>query len=267
MVSAAKLKKAQRAIENSIPYVSKLYSIINNFVTSLEGDNLPALAEVREEKNVAIIVISSNSSLCGAFNSNALKAFKELYDSNKKKGTKKGIVVYPVGKKISESLTGLKIKQKSVAIDTTHELNYASVANFVEKLMSDFIEKRIDKVVVIYNHFKNTGVQEIRCEELLPFSPKKLEASEMNTNIDYIIEPDPAELVTELLPKVVKLNLYSMLQDSLAAEHAARTTAMQVATDNADDLIQELKLNYNKMRQSAITNEIITIIGGAEAIQ
>jgi F-type H+-transporting ATPase subunit gamma len=267
MVSAAKLKKAQRAIENSIPYVSKLCSIVNNFITSLDQDQLPLLSEEREVKRVAIIVVSSNSSLCGAFNSNVLKAFIETYRNYRNE--KKEIIVYPIGKKVTESIKKLGIKEKECGIDIAHGLNYEDVYAFGEQLMTDFVEKRIDKAVFIHNHFKTAGVQEIQQITLLPFSPASIQENakpEMN-NIDYIIEPSKAELINELLPKVIKLELFSGLQDSLAAEHAARTTAMQIATDNADNLIQELRLNYNKLRQSSITDELITIIGGAEALK
>lgn len=266
MVSAAKLKKAQRAIENSIPYVSKLCSIVDNFITSLDSDQLPVLSEERDVKRVAIIVVSSNSSLCGAFNSNIFKAFNEVYRNYSNE--KKQMVIYPIGKKIAESIDRAGIKRETCSIDTVHDLDYAEIFAFGEQLMADFIEKRIDKVVFIYNHFKSAGVQEVKQETLLPFSSKSVQCeTDLEANIDYIIEPNKAELIQELLPKVIKLELFSGLQDSLAAEHAARTTAMQIATDNADDLVQNLKLNYNKLRQASITNEIITIIGGAEAIK
>jgi F-type H+-transporting ATPase subunit gamma len=271
MVSAAKLKKAQKAIENSLPYVSKLSSIVETFVSSMEGEQTLVLSEVREVKKVAIVVVSSNSSLCGAFNSNAVKAFNEMYKNycSENKLNKKDIIVYPIGKKVTEALKNAGIKTEAVDIDIAHDINYSSVSAFVSKLMHDFIEKKIDKVEFIYNHFKSAGVQQIWTKTLLPFVAETNEDN-VNTkkdNADYIVEPNKETVINELMPKVVILRLFSGLQDSVAAEHAARTTTMQIATDNADTLLQDLRLTYNKMRQSAITTEIITITGGAEAIK
>ena len=265
MVSAAKLKKAQKTIENSLPYLSKVTTILNSFVASLDGGLLPALSEQREVKRVAIIAVSSNSSLCGAFNSNVAKTFNALYKEYGQTLGAKHIRVYPIGKKITEVVTNLGIKAKENHIDIAHDLDYASVSALMGKLIADFSEKRIDKVEIIYNHFKSAGVQQVCTATLLPFFPDTNASKSDNT--DYIIEPNISELVDELMPKVAKLRLFSALQDSIAAEHAARTTAMQIATDNADDLTQELKLNYNKMRQAAITTEILTITSGAEALK
>jgi len=147
----------------------------------------------------------------------------------------------------------------------TDKLDFAPIAAFMNKLMQEFVEQKIDEVIVIYNHFKNAGVQVPTKETLLPFAAPKQESD--TANVDYIVEPGKKELVEDLIPKVIRMQLYSILQDSLAAEHGARTTAMQIATENADELVQELTLNYNKLRQAAITTEIITIIGGAEAIK
>ncbi|MDR0874050.1 MAG: ATP synthase F1 subunit gamma [Prevotellaceae bacterium] len=275
MVSAAKLKKAQRTIENSLPYVSKVSTILNSFVASLDGGVLPAISQVREVRRVAIIAVSSNSSLCGAFNSNAIKAFTTLYNDYRKTLSAENIIVFPIGKKITEAVDKLGIAISEDNIDIGHSVEYATVDNLMTRLMQDFAEKRIDKVEIIYNHFKSAASQAVRTETLLPFAPpastslSQQSAGERSRtdNTDYIIEPNAAELVNELIPKVAKLQLFTALQDSVAAEHAARTMAMQIATDNADDLSQELKLSYNKMRQATITNEIITITGGAEALK
>ena len=266
MVSGAKLKKAQRAIENSIPYVSKLCSIVDNFIISLNKEQLPALSQEREVKKIAIIAVSSNNSLCGAFNNNVLKAFVSTYKNYRKE--KKKIVVYPIGKKITEAIDRLNIKTKKTGIDIA-KLDYNDVYTLGEKLINDFLEKKIDKVHFIHNHFKSSAVQIIQHKTLLPFFPKPTSeiCEPQDSDIDYIIEPNKAELINELLPKLIKLEFFSGLQDSLTAEHAARSMAMQIATDNADKLTQELKLSYNKLRQASITNEIITIIGGAEAIK
>jgi F-type H+-transporting ATPase subunit gamma len=266
MVSAAKLKKAQRTIENSLPYVSKISTILNSFVASLDSGVLPAISQVREVRRVAIIAVSSNSSLCGAFNSNAIKAFTALYNDYRKRISAENIIVFPIGKKITEAADKLGIAISEDNIDIGHSVEYATVDSLMTRLMQDFAEKRIDKVEVVYNHFKSAASQAVRTETLLPFAPPQTD-NKQEFNADYIIEPSAAELVSELIPKVAKLQLFTALQDSVAAEHAARTMAMQIATDNADDLSQELKLSYNKMRQASITNEIITITGGAEALK
>ena len=270
MVSAAKLKKAQRTIENSVPYVSKVTTILNSFVASLDGGLLPAISQVREVRRVAVIVVSSNSSLCGAFNSNVIKAFGDVYKNYRKTLSADDILVFPIGKKISENLDKQKIGKQQTEIDIAHNPDYASVSQLMEFLMGEFSEKRLDKVEIIYNHFKSAAVQEVRTQTLLPFAPDLSKAAGENSPkgaVDYIVEPNRGELVNELMPKVAKLQLFSALQDSVAAEHAARTMAMQIATDNADELSQELKLGYNKLRQASITTEILTITGGAEALK
>jgi len=267
MVSAAKLKKAQKTIENSVPYVSKITTVLNSFVASLDGASLPALSQQREVQRVAIIAVSSNSSLCGAFNSNVIKTFSDLYKNYRKTLSAKNILVFPVGKKVSEAIGKQKIGKQQAEIDIAHDLDYASVNRLMEFLITEFSEKRLDKVEVIYNHFKSAAVQEVRTQVLLPFFPDVSTVKASANTADYIIEPTKSELVDELMPKVATLQLFSALQESVAAEHAARTTAMQIATDNADDLAQELKLNYNKLRQASITTEILTITGGAEALK
>ena len=271
MVSAAKLKKAQNAIDNSIPYLYKLTTILQDYVASLDGETLSPLTEVREVKKVLIIAVSSNGSLCGAFNNNIIKAqniiikaFNETYSEYANKVGKKNTFVCTIGKKISEAVEKQHIKKAIINIDLSSDIDYQSVAAFVEKVMVRFTDKNFDKVIFIYNHIKNAAIQEVRRENLLPFVPP---ISEKKKSIDYIVEPGKFELVNELIPKVVKLQLYSGLLDSVAAEHGARTTAMQIATDNADELVQTLKLTYNKLRQTAITTEIITITGGAEALR
>ncbi len=266
MVSAAKLKKAQNAIESGLQYQQKLTEILYNFVSSAEGGSLSPISEKREVKRVAIIAISSNSSLCGAFNSNVIKLFKNTYKEYAEKLGAENIDIYAIGKKIEIAISKLDLKLIDPNIELTDKLDYQSIVVFVNKLMADFTSKKIDEVVVLYNHFKNAGVQIPTKDTLLPFVAQKNDNCK-KTNIDYIVEPGKSELVNELIPKVVRLKFYSTLQDSLVAEHGARTTAMQIATENAESLTQELTLNYNKLRQAAITTEIITIIGGAEAIK
>lgn len=267
MVSAAKLKKAQNAIDNSLPYLSKLTTILENYVASLEGESLSPLTEIREEKKVAIIAISSNGSLCGAFNNNIIKQFEEKYSYYARKIGRNNIKVYPIGRKIREAIDKLKIENSLGKKDLSADnLDYAAISALADELMADFTQKNIDKVEFIYNHFKNAAVQQVRCETILPFAPTETEKKEQSS-VDYIVEPSSLVLVSDLIPKVVRLQLFSGLLDSIAGEHGARTTAMQIATENADELIQNLKLSYNKLRQTAITTEIITITGGAEALR
>jgi F-type H+-transporting ATPase subunit gamma len=267
MVSAAKLKKAQNAIDNSLPYLSKLTTILENYVASLEGESLSPLTEIREEKKVAIIAISSNGSLCGAFNNNIIKQFEQKYSDYARKIGRNNIKVYPIGRKIREAIDKLKIENSLSKKDLSADnLDYAAISALADELMVDFTQNNIDKVEFIYNHFKNAAVQQVRCETILPFAPTETEKKEQSS-VDYIVEPSSLVLVSDLIPKVVKLQLFSGLLDSIAGEHGARTTAMQIATENADELIQNLKLSYNKLRQTAITTEIITITGGAEALR
>ncbi|MBR6310182.1 MAG: ATP synthase F1 subunit gamma [Paludibacteraceae bacterium] len=265
MVSAAKLKKAQNTIENSLRYQQKMTDILYGFISSTENDAASPVSEMRAAKRIAIIAVTSDSSLCGAFNNNIIKLFKETYNEYAEKLGSENIDIYPIGKKMVAAVHKMELSSIETGIEMTDKLDFAPIAAFMNKLMQEFVEQKIDEVIVIYNHFKNAGVQVPTKETLLPFAAPKQESD--TANVDYIVEPGKKELVEDLIPKVIRMQLYSILQDSLAAEHGARTTAMQIATENADELVQELTLNYNKLRQAAITTEIITIIGGAEAIK
>ena len=265
MVSAAKLKKAQNTIENSLRYQQKMTDILYGFISSTENDAASPVSEMRAAKRIAIIAVTSDSSLCGAFNNNIIKLFKETYNEYAGKLGSENIDIYPIGKKMVAAVHKMELSSIETGIEMTDKLDFAPIAAFMNKLMQEFVEQKIDEVIVIYNHFKNAGVQVPTKETLLPFAAPKQESD--TANVDYIVEPGKKELVEDLIPKVIRMQLYSILQDSLAAEHGARTTAMQIATENADELVQELTLNYNKLRQAAITTEIITIIGGAEAIK
>ena len=265
MVSAAKLKKAQNTIENSLRYQQKMTDILYGFISSTENDAASPVSEMRAAKRIAIIAVTSDSSLCGAFNNNIIKLFKETYNEYAGKLGSENIDIYPIGKKMVAAVHKMELSSIETGIEMTDKLDFAPIAAFMNKLMQEFVEQKIDEVIVIYNHFKNAGVQVPTKETLLPFAATKQESD--TANVDYIVEPGKKELVEDLIPKVIRMQLYSILQDSLAAEHGARTTAMQIATENADELVQELTLNYNKLRQAAITTEIITIIGGAEAIK
>ena len=260
MVSAAKLKKAQDAITAMRPYSSTLTKLIQNLSGSLDGDLTNPYTTIRKEHNILIVSISSNRGLCGAFNSNIIKKtrhlIEETYSSQK-------VSLVTIGKKGSEILSKTG-KVKSSYDSIFDELTYNNVGSIAQELMNKYEEKEYDKVILVYNRFKNAATQIVEVESYLPIVSKGKE--EMETNTDYIFEPNKSEIINELLPKSLKMQLFKALRDSFASEHGARMTAMHKATDNATELRDQLKLTYNKARQAAITNEILEIVGGAEAL-
>ncbi|MDG1252035.1 MAG: ATP synthase F1 subunit gamma [Flavobacteriaceae bacterium] len=260
MVSAAKLKKAQDAITNMRPYANTLTELIQNLSGSLDGDTQNLYTQVRPKQSVLIISITSNRGLCGAFNANIIKKTRQLVDKEFKN---QKVSLITIGKKGSEILnkTGKVISSYDSVFDN---LTYNSVSNIAEIVMNHYEKKTFDQVVLVYNRFKNAATQIIEAEPFLPIVAEK--KSENNSNVDYIFEPSKSEIIGELLPKSLKMQLFKALRDSFASEHGARMTAMHKATDNATDLRDQLKLTYNKARQAAITNEILEIVGGAEAL-
>ncbi|MFM2292297.1 MAG: hypothetical protein RIS29_2110 [Bacteroidota bacterium] len=259
MVSSAKLRKAQRTIENFYPYEQKLTGLLNNFL-SAEDNATSVFAEVREIKRVAIVVYSSNSSLCGAFNSNVAKQFTQVLEKYEGLG-REHILVYPVGKKIAKIC-----KKMGFAVEKNFEAmadkpSYNGTLELSDELLQLFRDKNVDKVEMIYHHFVSKSTQRLTTDTFLPIQLAK--AAKGTKNLDYIVEPNRQTLIEELVPKVLKLKVYTALLDSNASEHAARTVAMQTATDNASDLLQDLSLQYNKSRQQAITSELLDIIGGS----
>lgn len=267
MVSAAKLRRAQDAITGYLPYEQKLTSMLSDLLAFASGDISIPLADKRPVKRVAIVVISSNGSLCGAFNSNAIKKMDEVLSSYSELG-KSNILIYAFGKKVADSARKKGYDVQGNQLHLVDKPDYGMVAEIANELMDLFLKHEIDAVELIYNHFKNAAVQQIRAEKLLPLRP---EPKKSNLNIgfalDYILEPDEQYLIARLVPKAVRNKLYSALLDSVAGEFGARTTAMQTASDNAADMIQDLKLKYNKARQEAITRELIDIVGGAESLR
>ena len=261
MVSAAKLKKAQDAITSMRPYANALTELIQNLSGSLDGDTQNLYTQVRPKQSVLIISITSNRGLCGAFNANIIKKTRQLVDKEFKN---QKVSLITIGKKGSEILnkTGKVISSYDSVFDN---LTYNSVSNIAEIVMNHYEKKTFDQVVLIYNRFKNAATQIIEVEPFLPIVAEK--KSENNSNVDYIFEPSKSEIISELLPKSLKMQLFKALRDSFASEHGARMTAMHKATDNATDLRDQLKLTYNKARQAAITNEILEIVGGAEALK
>jgi F-type H+-transporting ATPase subunit gamma len=259
MVSAAKLKKAQDAITQMRPYAEKLTELLQSLSASLEGEIGGVYSQQKEVSKVLIVVITSNRGLCGGFNSSVIKATAKHIEDNYKG---KEVALLTIGKKGFDILSkSFKVIEKDNEI--FDDLTFDNVAIIAEKIMSLFAEGRFDKVELVYNHFKNAATQITTIEQFLPIEPVK---GTVKVNTDYIFEPSKAEIVLELIPKSLKTQLYKAIRDSFAAEHGARMTAMHKATDNATELRNDLKLTYNKARQAAITNEILEIVGGAEAL-
>lgn len=261
MVSAAKLKKAQDAITAMRPYSEKLTELLQNLSATLDGDTGGAFAEQRAVNKVLIVAITSNRGLCGAFNTNVIKQVKHLQE-NTYAGKK--VEVLAVGKKGNDVLSKScpVIANQSSIFD---ELTFENVADVAQNIMDRFAAGEYDRIELVYNHFKNAATQIVLTEQFLPLAP--LEVTEVSTTAtDYIFEPSKEEIVLSLIPLSLKTQLYKAIRDSFASEHGARMTAMHKATDNATDLRNQLKLTYNKARQAAITNEILEIVGGAEAL-
>ena len=265
MVASAKLHKAQGAIENMLPYQRKLNKILTNFLSADLPVESPFCVE-RPVKRVAIVAFSSNSSLCGAFNANVLKMFLQTVGEYRELG-QDNILIYPVGKKIEEAVKKLGFFPQGSYQKLADKPSYDEAAALAKLLMELFLEKNIDRVELIYHHFKSMGVQELLRERYLPIDLSAVQNDEGRGGVvnDYIIEPSAAQLIADLIPQVLSQKIFTAALDSNASEHAARTLAMQIATDNANELIQELTKQYNKTRQQAITNELLDIVGGSMA--
>jgi len=264
MVSAAKLKRAQDAITQMRPYAEKLKEILGNLTASLDiSEN--ALAAARPVEKVLIIAITSNRGLCGGFNNNIIKrvnlAITEEYSNA-------DVSLLCLGKKAKDAFKRsdmyFDISGTGISEDIFANLSFGNVSFIAEYVMKAFLDKKFDKVVVIYNSFINAASQAVKEEQLLPIVPTEQKSDKQAG--DYIFEPSKEEIVEELIPKTLKIQLFKALLDSNASEHGARMTAMHKATDNAKELQKSLKLSYNKARQAAITNEILEIVGGAEAL-
>ena len=265
MVASAKLHKAQGAIENMLPYQRKLNKILTNFLSADLPVESPFCVE-RPVKRVAIVAFSSNSSLCGAFNANVLKMFLQTVGEYRELG-QDNILIYPVGKKIEEAVKKLGFFPQGSYQKLADKPSYDEAAALAKLLMELFLEKNIDRVELIYHHFKSMGVQELLRERYLPIDLSAVQNDEERGGVvnDYIIEPSAAQLIADLIPQVLSQKIFTAALASNASEHAARTLAMQIATDNANELIQELTKQYNKTRQQAITNELLDIVGGSMA--
>ena len=272
MVASAKLHKAQGAIENMLPYQRKLNKILTNFLSA----DLPVespYVKVREVKRVAIVAFSSKTSLCGAFNANVIKMLLQTIGEYRTLG-QDNILIFPVGKKVDEAVKRMGFQPQETAPTLSDKPTYQEASDLAHRLMEMYVSGEVDRVEIIYHHFKSMGLQILLRETYLPIDlthvideeelkDKKEEVEEHEIANDYIIEPNAEELIANLIPTVLSQKLFTAAVDSNTSEHAARTLAMQVATDNANELIQDLTKQYNKSRQQAITNELLDIVGGS----
>lgn len=258
MVSAAKLKKAQDAIVMLRPYSEKLQEIIENVSSTTDLEGVSTFTEEREVKKVLYIVVTSNRGLAGAFNSSVIKELNTVIGNAQHE-----VEILTVGKKVYDSVrkTRTVYDNQSAIFDS---MSFETVSSFTENLMKDYREGKFDRVFVVYNKFINAATQEVKTEQVLPIALPEAVAT---SNTDYIFEPNAAEILNVLIPKSIKTQVYKSILDSVASEHGARMTAMHKATDNAESLRNDLKIFYNKARQAAITNEILEIVSGAEALK
>lgn len=295
MVASSKLHHAQTAIQNMLPYENMLEHILKSFLVSMHDVQTPYDDDKREIKHVALIVFSSNSSLCGGYNANVIRMMQNAVDEYKKKGVE-DILVYPVGRKVMEKATKLGYHVAGDFVELADKPSVAPCAAIAEELAEKFAKHEVDKVEMIYHHFKSAGTQILTRSTFLPIdlstekigadNDRDLSSNEVTAkaqaylrkhgqaeerqdqavkplNDDFIVEPDLKSVLSVLIPKQLNLMVYTALLDSNASEHAARMVAMQTATDNADEILKELKLQYNKSRQAAITSEMLDIVGGS----
>ena len=259
MVSAAKLKKAQDSITATLPYSNKLSELVKNISASIDSVDSNPLFVAREVKKTLIIVITSNKGLCGGFNSNIIK---EVYNISSEYPSNKPDLM-TIGKK-GDDILKKKFNVISSHNDLFDQFSYLNVKSIANKIMQLYTDEKYDEVILVYNHFKNAATQIITKEQFLPISENS--DNNLSSSGDYIFEPNREKILEELIPKTLSIQLFKSISDSIAGEHGARMTAMHKATDNASELRDQLKLTYNKARQTAITNEILEIVGGAEAL-
>ena len=267
MVSAAKLKRATNAIIQLRPYANKLKDILGNISASLENSSSPFIQE-REPVRVLIIAVSSNRGLAGAFNTNVIKSVNNLIAERYSEQYHKGNVsLVTIGKKVQDYYERRKYKVIGNNNELYTALTFENTSKITESIMTGFANGDYDRVDVIYNHFRNAGMQELVVEQLLPV-PRNIQdqQKDKSSGVDYILEPSQEEIVNQLIPKSIKTQLYKAVLDSHASEHGARMTAMDKATDNAGELLRSLKLSYNQARQAAITTELTEIVSGAAAL-
>lgn len=265
LVAASKLRRAQGAILQLRPYAQKLQEFLQGLSSGLDQSDEAVYAESRELNKVLLVVITSNRGLCGAFNSNVIKKTETLIRTRYQKQNEAGnLSLYCIGKRGAEYFSKHDYPVAHSDEEIFENLNYENALPIAETLMEDFVSRKYDHIELIYNQFKNAAMQVLLAEQFLPILPPE---GEDNMQADYIFEPNKEDIVRELVPKSLKIQFFKALLDSFASEHGARMTAMHMATDNATELLKELKLTYNKARQATITNEILEIVSGAEALK
>jgi len=266
LVAASKLRRAQASILQLRPYAQKLQEFLQGLSAGLDQADEAVYSDTRNIKNVLLVVVTSNRGLCGAFNSNVIKQAENLINTTYQEAYKNDkLSLYCIGKKGAEYFSSHGFPVIKQDIEIFDKLNFENAVPVAESLMQDFAEKKYDRIDIIYNQFKNAAVQILLTEQFLPILPPESDGSSLQ--VDYIFEPNKEDIVRELVPKSLKIQFFKALLDSFASEHGARMTAMHMATDNATEMLKELKLSYNKARQSAITNEILEIVSGAEALK
>ncbi len=271
MVSAAKLKKAQDSVLQLRPYVQKMQDILGS-ISSSDSEGTSEYTKARPEEKVLIIAITSNRGLCGAFNTNVIKqAILLVQEQYTAQLSARKLSFIAIGKKGADLLKRRNLPIAEINTELVDKVNFDKVAAYAESLMKDYSEGKYDKIVIIYNQFKNAAIQILTTEQFLPV-PKAVVKKEkgkgaISTNYDFIYEPSKEQIVKDLIPKTLKVQLFKAILDSIASEHGARMTAMHKATDNATELLKNYRIQYNKARQATITNEILEIVGGAEALK
>ena len=273
MVSASKLRKSQSTIVALRPYASKLQEIMQHLSTSLQTSTEGVYAKIHkenpEDEKILLIPVASNTGLCGVFNVNVLReTIKCLNEDFKVQYEKGNVDILCISKKIEETLRFRKYRVAGNENELLDKLSYENTVAFGEKLMQDFVEEKYDRIIFIYNQFKNAGTQILVKEQFLPIVSENPVKEEVNPadETEYIFQPSKDEILNSLIPNSLKLQVYKILLDSFTSEHGARMVSMTKATDNAAELLKDLNLSYNKARQGAITNEIIEIVGGANAL-
>lgn len=269
MVAASKLRKSQSAILKLRPYAAKLQEILQNLSSSIDDSSESLYSRQCEPEKILLVVLSSNRGLCGGFNSNIIKSVLGLLNERYSVQHSQGNVhLITIGRKASEFFTKRKYNVKEVHDDLLDKISFDRVAPVAEKLMKLFADKEYDVIHIVYNQFKNAAVQRLMVEQFLPIQPaSSKEISSKSAAADYIFEPDKETIIRELIPKSLRIHLYQAVLDSFASEQGARMTAMQQATDNAQELIRQLQISYNKARQDAITRQLLEIVAGAEALK
>ncbi len=264
MVAAAKLRRAQDKIIQMRPYSQKLTAILNNISSGAEGSTDIIYAQERPVSKVLIVAITSDKGLCGAFNSNILKASIAVCENS---FADKQVTIMPIGKKAYDYFKKRDFPLMADYYQLFEDVSFEPVKNAAEEVMEAFVNGKFDKVMLVYNEFKNVATQVVVKEQFLPITKIESEEGESQTNQDYIVEPSREYIIEELVPNSLKIQFYKAILDSNASEHGARMTAMSKATDNAAELLKDLKLIYNRTRQAAITNEILEIVAGANALE